>query len=121
MTQRGAEDDEDALDQLRLQTGLAGGRVERDQLFAVGQQLLDEAEGEAALAPRPLQLLQRVAALAHPCDDARLRRRRGRPAPPADRQDPLLRPALQRARRDAGAARGLAEGDPLVGHRWPRG
>ncbi len=68
---------------------------------------------EPALAARPLQLLQRVAALAHPCDHPGLGGGGGGPAPPAHRHDLLLRPALQGVRRDPGAARGLAQGDPL--------
>ena len=119
--QRGAEDDEDALDQLRLEPGLAGDLLHRRLLLRLREEVLGEAEGEAALAARPLEVLERVAALAHPRDDAGLGGRGGGPAATAHRHDLLLGPALQRARRDAGAARGLAEGYPFVGgHRGPR-
>ena len=118
---RGAEDDEDALDQLRLQAGFLGDLLAPRPFPLAREELLDEAEGEPALAAGPLQFLQRVAALAHPRHDPRLRRGGGGPAAAPHRHDLLLRPALQCGRRDAGSTRGLAEGDPLVGrHRPPR-
>ena len=49
------------------------GAVDR-ALAAAGQQVLDVAEREPAVADRAAQLLERVAALAHPRDDPRLRR-----------------------------------------------
>ena len=45
-----------------------------------GQQVLDVAEGEPPVADRAPQLLERVAALAHPGDHPRLGGGRGRPA-----------------------------------------
>ena len=115
--ERGAEDDEDPLDQLRLETGLLRDLLDRDLLLvAAGEELLGEAEGEAALAARFLQLLERVAALAHPGDDARLGGRGRGPTPAPDRDDLLRRPAFQRRGRDARPARGLTEADPLFRH-----
>ena len=69
------------------------------------------AKPKASRPSRPglLQVLERVAALAHPRDDPRLRGRGRGPAPAADRDDLLLRPAFQRAGRDARAARGLTQ------------
>ena len=86
-----------------------------DLLFGLGEEVLGEAEGEPSLTPGPLQVLERVAALPHPRDDASLGGRGGGPAAAAHRQDLLGGPALQRGGRDAGAARGLAEGYALVG------
>ena len=80
------------------------------------EELLGEAEGEPALAPGLLQVLQRVAALAHPRHHPRLRRRRRGPAAAPHRHDLLFGPAFQRAGRHPRAPRRLAEGDPLVGH-----
>ena len=96
--QRGAEDDEDALDQFGLEAGLRGHLLDGDLLLGLGEEVLGEAEGEPALAARPLQLLQRVPALTHPRDHPSLRRGRRGPAPLAHRQHLLLGPALQRAR-----------------------
>ena len=86
----------------------------RRLLLRLGEEVLGEAEGEAALAAGALEVLERVAALAHARDDAGLRGGGRGPAAAAHRQDLLLRPAFQRAGRDAGAARCLAEGYPLV-------
>ena len=82
----------------------------------LGEEVLGEAEGEPALAPGLLQVLERVAPLAHPRHDPRLRRGGRRPAPPPHRHDLLLRPAFQRAGRDPRAPRRLAQRDSLVGH-----
>ena len=49
-------------------------------LAVPGQQVLDVAEREPAVADRAAQLLERVAALAHPGDDPRLRGGGRRPA-----------------------------------------
>ena len=75
-----------------------GDLLDRDLLLARGEELLGEAEGETALAPRPLQLLERVAALAHPRDDPRLSGRGRGPAAAPDRDDLLRRPPFQGAR-----------------------
>ena len=121
LTQRGAEDDEDALDQLWLETGLTGNLTKRRLLLLFGEEILGKAEGKAALAPGALEVLERVAALAHARDDAGLGGGCRRPAAAAYRQDLLLSPAFQRAGRDAGAARCLAERYSFVGGHRPRG
>ena len=99
-SERRAEDDEDALDQLRLEAGLARHLLDRDLLLGVREEVLGEAEGEPPLAARLLQLLERVAALAHPRDHPGLRRGGGGPAAAPHRDHLLRRPALERARRD---------------------
>ena len=116
-----AEDDQDALDQLRLEAGLARHLLDRHLLFGPRKEFLGEAEGEPALAARPLQVLERVAALAHARNDTGLGRGGGRPAPPPHRHDLFLRPALQRARRDPGPARGLAQRYAFFCGHWRRG
>ena len=83
---------------------------------AAREELLGEAEREPPLTARFLQLLERVAALAHPGDDARLGGRGRGPTPAPDRDDLLRRPAFQRRGRDARPARGLTEADPLFRH-----
>ena len=119
--QRGAEDAEDALDQLRLEAGLLRHLLDRDLLLGLGEQLFGEAEGKPALAAGPLQVGQRVAPLAHPRHDPGLCGRGRRPAAPLHGDDLLLRPAFQRAGRDARAAGRLAERYALVGnHRGSR-
>ena len=115
--ERGAEDDEDALDQLRLEPGLTRHLLDRRLLLLAGEEVLDEAEGEPPLAARPLQLLQRVAALAHPRDDPGLGRGGRGPATAPHRQHLLRRPAFQGAGRNARTPRRLAQRYPLVRHR----
>ena len=73
------------------------------------EQLVDVAEREAAVLAGPLDLLERVALLAKPGDDARVRRGGGRPAAAVVRDHALLAPAAQRRRGNAGLARGLAQ------------
>jgi hypothetical protein len=107
--ERGTEDDEDPLDQLRLEARLARDLLDRNPLLETREELLDETEGEPALAARPLQLLERVTALAHPRHHPRLRRGGNGPTPPPHRHDPLRGPALQRAGRHPGPPRGLGE------------
>ena len=51
--ERGAEDDEDALDQLGLEAGLAGHVLDRDLLLGPREEVLGEAEREPTLATRP--------------------------------------------------------------------
>jgi hypothetical protein len=96
---RGAEDDEDAFDQLRLEAGLLGHRLDRVPALRFGEELFGESKGEPALAAGVLQVLQRVPPLAHPRDHPRLGRRHHRPPSPPHRHDLLLRPPFQRARR----------------------
>ena len=91
------------------------GQVDR-RLAAAGQQVLDVAEGEPPVADRPAQLLERVAALAHPRHHPGLGRGGRRPAVVADRDHLRLRPALQRRRRDPRDPGGLAERDRSLGH-----
>ncbi len=97
----------DADDRRRLGAGVAPRRRR--------QQVLDGAEGEAAVADCAADLAQGVAALAHPGDDPRLGGRPRGPLAALELEDPLVRPALQGRRRDPGSARGLAERDRLVG------
>ena len=83
------------LDQLLLEPGPRGRLAAGDRaLAAAGQQVLDVAEGEPAVADGAPQLLERVAALAHPRDHPGLGRggrgpaaapRPGSPSPRAQR------------------------------------
>ena len=104
---RRAEQGHDPLDQLLLEAddlgrlGAASGSGVRRR-----EQLLDGAEGEPAVADRAADLAQRVAALAHPRDDARLRRGGRGPVAALDRGSLAGRPSASASTLgDAGAAR----------------
>ena len=110
-----AHREEEALDQRGLEPGVGGRLVERVRALVRREDLLDEAEGQAPALDRLTDLLERVAALAQARDDARLGDRRGRPAPVARvRHEAVLRPARERLRGDAGAARRLGAGHGAV-------
>ena len=116
---RRAEQRHHPLDQLLLEAGALGGLGAVDRaLAAAGQQVLDVAEGEPAVAD---------GARAAPRASGRARASARRPGPgprrrvvqrsPLDRDHPRPRPALQRRRRDAGDPGRLVERDRVVGHR----
>jgi hypothetical protein len=113
---RRAEDDEDPLHQLRLHPRFLCHLLDRQLLLVSGEKLFGEAEGEPPLAPRRLQVIQRVTAFPHPRDNPRLRRGGRRPAPAPHRHDLLFRPPFEGAGGNAGAPSRLAQGDPLIGH-----
>ena len=99
------------------QLGLEPGPLRRLLLGVAGprdvEQVLGVAEGELAFARGLLDRFERVAALAHPRDHPGLRRRARSSARP-DRDDPLLRPALQRRLGDTGDLARLAQRDGVV-------
>ena len=107
----------DPLDQCFLQAGLLRGVGTGMSALPAGEQVLHIAERQSAVANRPAKLLQRVAALAHPGDDAGLRGRGRGPAPSLDRDHPATSPALEGRRGHARDPRGLAQGDQGLRHR----
>ncbi len=114
---RRAQQGHHPLDQLLLEAGAGGGLGAADRaLPGPGDQVLDVAEREPAVADGGAQLIERVAALAHSRHDPRLRRGRRGPAPAADRDHPRRGPALERRRRDAGDPSRLAERDHVLSH-----
>ena len=82
-----------------------------------GQEVLDVAERQPALADRAAQLGERMAALAEPADHPRLRGGGGRPPAALQRDHPGRDPALERGGRDPRELRGLAQRDVIVRHR----
>ena len=110
-THRGAEQRHQPLDQLGLEPGPLGGLLPAVAPLGDPEQVLGVAEGELAPPGGLLDRLQRVAALAHPRHHPGLGRRGPGPAAVRDRDDPLLGPALQGRRRDAGDPARLGERD----------
>src|SRR5205823_14212593 len=95
--------------------GLPGGGLDRDRLVGLGEEVLDVAEGEPAGLRRAADLLQRVAALAQPRDEPRLRGGLLRPAPVgALRDEARALPPAQGLGRHAGAPRDLRRGELLA-------
>ena len=117
---RRAEQAHDPLDQLLL---------EPDRLRRLGSRVQARSPAGTRSSTEPnasrpsrtalADLAQRVAALPHPRDDARLRRGRRRPAPAADRQDRAAWPSASGSTRDPGAPRGLADRDRRSGSSHP--
>ena len=88
---------------------LARGVLGTSSAGARREQLLEEAEAQPALVRRRPDLLQRVAALAHPDHHARLTDRGRRPLAVVLRDQPLPDPTAQGRGRDANSLRGIAQ------------
>ena len=110
---RRPEDDHDPLDQLLAQAGPRHRLLDRDHRAPVGEGLLGETEGELAVLAGFPQFLEAVAALPHPGHDPGLGGGGRSPAALLDRDDLLLRPALERRGGHAGPSGGFAQGDAL--------
>ena len=82
---------------------------ERARARRAREEVLEVAVGEPAGAGGLAQRVERVPALAQARDDARLGDGGRRPAPVAERDDPVLDPAAQRGGRDLDSLRDLAE------------
>ena len=109
----GAEPDRrvDPLDQRRLEPGLGGGLLQRVGLAPRREQVLDIGERQRAALAGPVDLVQRVAALAQAGDDPRVRGGGQRPMPVVLWDQAVLGPSPQGCRRHARPAGRLGQRD----------
>ncbi len=115
-----AEAGPEALDQRGLEAGGLGRVIEGACAVAVGEHVLEEAVGQAALLGRLADLLELVAAAAQSRHDPGVRcRRRGPILPiggPHLRDHPTRGPASERGRGYPSPLRSFLEGERLVVH-----
>ena len=102
----------DALEQRRLEPRQLGRVLERVGRRAVREEVLEQAVGEPARFGRRADLVHRVAALAQPRDDPRVRDRGRGPLAVGERHEAVAGPAAQRVGRDVELARELGEDHP---------